>query len=215
MKNKNYSQFEIHIFPRVIKCIFYLLLIWGMVYHSAALPKNKVELSDKDTLMAYIGIIINPGNEERIAKTNDRIEVGENLQILIESLNDCFLYILHECSEGVTILNSQTLKSKQTYILPQENYYAFDGNEKKEKIVILVSLEEKDSILKLIDTKSTIEINSLLSQIRESSGLVKPERKLDRIEIGGNVRTFISSEKIKLYAGESSIVKEYIFNVKK
>lgn len=170
---------------------------------------------NNDTLKAYIGIIINPDNDKRIAKSIEKIKISDKLQILVNCLTDCHIYVLHESSIEISLLHEQYLLNDSTYSIPQDEYYIFDGSANSEKLYVLVSVEQNKSLLNLLRMNKNDEIKKLLDQIQNTSQLVNPEQILSRIEIGGNVRNFNSTKGIKLFAGESNILKKYIFDVKR
>lgn len=181
------------------------LLIFNQ-YELFPIQFNK-PLTIHDSLKASIGLAILQGTDKRLAKSFDRVRKGDKFQIYIKSYSSSFIYILNNSDNGdQSLLFNGILKPDSLFIFPgKSSYYLFDGLQKKEKIIVIISQSR-------IPDK---EISNYYSQIKGKYIVIASENVSLISKIIGTLRSVDDINNMKLYIGKEFIFKEFNFDVKK
>lgn len=193
-------------------------IFWLILSFSSALSQDNIA-------RAKIGIQINSKNKNSIAKSRDRLKPGDLLRIYVHSEKPSYIYVIYSDKKTATLLNMVEQKIlSSTLVLPSFNkYYAVNGENSFEMFTIICSPTELPEIDKLLNSDDSYEKWATLEkELILGSKMVLTEKSTAPFAIAGNVRGDGDSEakdsfmkELHIFSGQSFVVKQYEFRVKK
>ncbi len=174
---------------------------------------------------AKVGIKISSNEVVKLAKSKDRLKTGDLLNIYVRSTKASFIYVVHSDNKIATLLTRTEQKLiGSILVLPSTNeYYEIDGTSNFEKFCIIISPVELKKVNQLFDkTVSHDEWVAYEKALVEKSKVTLNEKSKTSFVIAGNVRGVKSDggqdalvKQLKIFTGNSMVVKKYDFKIKK
>lgn len=153
----------------------------------------------QDMVSARLGIQIHAQERVSWAKATERLTSSDKLRIYIAAKEDAYIYVVHT-DERIArpLINERRVKKDTLITLPSDDnqFFQFDGSNKKESITIICSLTRRVDILDLLKsgnvphTKWTDVEKELVTASKIVLGGKPSSQK--RILIGGSVRSLPS-----------------------
>ena len=177
----------------------------------------------QELFKAKLGIKNKANNETRRAKAIDRIIKGDKLIIYVKPEVDSYVYIVNSNNSRTSLLNrkpeDQTVKSEIGRKFPRQgSAYSPDGIDGAETIVIIVSKDKNEKIIKLFSQGAILNEKWLASEreIMKTSSLLSPFELQEDMEFSGSLRGADPFwNKLRVSAGKAMITQKFEFDVKK
>jgi len=184
----------------------------------------------QENIRSKIAIMLIRGNESYSLKSNDRVNVGDSIWILIQPVTKVFAYVVYS-DENLAVLLKSTdstefqrkhiLDSSTTLILPSQNEaYVLDELNLRIKFSIICSKFEISKIEKLFKQNNTVRIDlwyNVEQNISKQFSLTITSKMEKPISVAGNVRgnigTFLTEQPI--FEGKEVIIRTYNIEIKK
>ncbi len=198
------------------KCLLYLFISVTCAITS---------LYPQEGLKLKIGVLRKSGDKITMMKSNDRVKAGDQLRILIQTVNEAYVYAVLVDEKEVTLLNHDKVKSKlaknKTTFLPSENeFYQVDGNSAKMDILVVGSETPIEQIRNLFASKEVIAKDKWKSY--ESKLIQETKSNLNQatekpFHMAGNVRGSNDNyiKNLPVLQGKGKLLRKYEVEVKK
>ena len=174
-------------------------------------------------IRAKVGILVKSGDQTTRAKAKDRLKAGDSLRIYVQPEDDLYIYVVHTDQKTVKLLSSTERQHQgSTLVLPeQQEYYEVDGESPVEAFTIICSPDELKEVAALLDTGISYEKWAAMEKDLAAKGEIDLGQKAEKpFPIAGNVRGALDpndrfASDLQIYSGNTVLVKQYEFSVKK
>ena len=185
----------------IINLIITQLLTQTYSYAQETSHSNK----PKDHIKAKIGIRLQDKNGLRKVKAIDKISVGDKLSIYVKPWKNSYVYIINLNKTNATLLNSNSdaqiiKKGVEKVFMGEGSGYSPDGLSSKDALIVIVSPNENNKIMKLFSSGPVPSNKWYMSneEIMLDNSLI-PHSKLQRhMEFGGSLANQTPGNKWKI-----------------
>ena len=171
------------------------LIITNILLHTVSYAQETSHSNKpKDHIKAKIGIRLQDKNGLRKAKAIDKISVGDKLSIYVKPWKNSYVYIINLNKTNATLLNSNSdaqiiKKGVEKVFMGEGSGYSPDGLSSKDALIVIVSPNEKNKIMKLFSSGPVPSNKWYMNEeeIMLDNSLI-PHSKLQRhMEFGGSL----------------------------
>lgn len=156
----------------------------------------------QDSVSAKLGIQIQSQGRVSWAKATERLTTSDKLRVYIFPKEDAYLYVVHTDEEiARPLINEMRVKKETLITLPPDanQFYQFDGSNKKESITIICSPSRRVDFLDLFKSGkiphpqwAEVEKKLVAASKIVLGGTAGEPSSQKRILIGGSVRSLPS-----------------------
>lgn len=198
-----------------------LILYWSLALGVIFFPGIA---ASEEIIKAKIGIEIISNEKSRSAKPLDRIRIKDYIRIHVIPENDSYLYIIHTDQIDATLVNQDLvdheLKQKSVNVFPASGFlFQFVGKGPSEQVSVICSLSKikiLDNLFKSATTSHADWMKIKNDLISANPNLPPPVATEAPPTIGGAYRgNNPFKAPLLTSSGNSFLVKDYEFNVKK
>ena len=182
------------------------LIITNILLHTVSYAQETSHSNKpKDHIKAKIGISLQDKNGLRKAKAIDKISVEDKLSIYVKPWKDSYVYIINLNKTNATLLNSNSdaqiiKKGVEKVFMGEGSGYSPDGLSSKDALIVIVSPNENNKIMKLFSSGPVPSNKWYMSneEIMLDNSLI-PHSKLQRhMEFGGSLANQTPGNKWKI-----------------
>jgi hypothetical protein len=172
---------------------------------------------------AKVGILIKSGDQTQRAKAKDRLKTGDSLRVYVQPEENFYVYVVHTDQKKVSLLSPKDrLNPGSLLVLPgQQEFYEVDGESPVDTFTIICSPDELKEISALGSTEISYEKWAAIEKDLVRKGDIDLGQKAEKpFPIAGNVRGAVDpndrfAADLQIYSGNTVLVKQYEFSVKK
>lgn len=175
---------------------------------------------------AKLGVLIKSGDQETRARGKDRLKAGDRLRIYVVPEERSWIYVVHSDGKNVTLLKKVEKSAPASPLtLPSSGeFYQVDGSSPVETITIVCSPEEVKDLSELAGSQPPVEKWKEMEKELMRRGEIELGQKAEKpFPIAGNVRgeksvppdADVFPEQLQIHSGNTLLVKQYEFSVKK
>jgi hypothetical protein len=174
-------------------------------------------------IRAKLGILIKSGNQTVRAKAKDRLNVGDSLRIYVQPEDNFYVYVVHTDHKNVKLLSSvdRQAPGSQLVLPGQQEFYEIDGESPVETFTIICSPDELKDVSALLKSEISYEKWASMEKELIKKGEIDLGQKAEKpFPIAGNVRGATNpndrfAADLQIYSGNTILVKQYEFSIKK
>jgi hypothetical protein len=174
-------------------------------------------------IRAKVGILVKAGDQTMRAKGNDRLKAGDSLRIYVQPEENFYTYVVHTDRKTVKLLSTTERRNPGALlVLPgRQEFYEVDGESPAETFTIICSPDELKEVAALLNTEIPYEKWAAMEKDLAAKGEIDLGQKAEKpFPIAGNVRGAADPNErfaadLPIYSGNSVLVKQYEFSVKK
>jgi hypothetical protein len=172
---------------------------------------------------AKVGILIKSGDQTMRAKGKDRLKAGDFLRIYVQPEENFYVYVVHTDQKDVKLISSVDRQpaGSQVVLPARQDFYEVDGESPVETFTIICSPDELKEVSTLLNSQISYEKWAALEKELIKKGEIDLGQKAEKpFPIAGNVRGAIDpndrfAADLQIYSGNTILVKQYEFSVKK
>ena len=174
---------------------------------------------------AKIAVIIKSGDHVKRAKGKDNLKPGDSLRIYVQPDEGSYLYVVHADPDNVALLKTVDRGTPSyQWVLPSEReYYEVDGKSPTETFTIICSPMELNEVAALADSSMPYEKWTALAGSLAEKGAIDLSQRSEKPfplagvakgeELAGN--DVERESDVQIFSGNTILVKQYEFTVKK
>lgn len=182
-----------------------------------------------DIVRAKIGLQLRSGDQERWAKTQERVKSDDSYRIYVMPEADAYIYVLYMNNGTVELLGERQYIDISSSELPVgiwpslEDLYQFDATNTQEDIITICSPVEIPDVEHMLTSQEVLSEKwaPIEQQLVDQSTIDLSSRVEKPWDIAATVRgqnmefyTWLYDE-LPTYSGKSLVIKHYEFRVKK
>lgn len=197
----------------------------AFIYSNLASAMAQANMNRENMVRAKIGIQISSGDKNMMAKSRDRLKSGDLVRIFIHPEKAAYIYVIYSDQKQAVLLNSIEQKiAGSSLVLPSvSESYEIDGTSSVELFTIICSPKALPRVTSLFSTDPPHgKWASLEADLVKQSRVKLTEKSEAPFAIAGNVRGAAVKQgtnasfkkKLRVYSGNSFLVKQYEFRVK-
>ena len=187
------------------KLIVNLIITYLLLHTASYAQETSHSNKPKDLIKAKIGIRLEDKNGLRKVKAIDKISVGDKLSIYVKPWKNSYVYIINLNKTNATLLNSNSdaqiiKKGVEKVFMGEGSGYSPDGLSSKDALIVIVSPNENNKIMKLFSSGPVPSNKWYMSneEIMLDNSLI-PHSKLQRhMEFGGSLANQTPGNKWKI-----------------
>lgn len=180
-------------------------------------------LAQPKIIRAKVGILIKSGDQTMRAKGKDRLKAGDFLRVYVQPEENCYVYVVHTDQKTAKLLSSTERRQPGSLvILPgSQDSYEVDGESPVDTFTIICSPDELKEVSGLLNTEIPYEKWAAIEKELAKKGEIDLGQKAEKpFPIAGNVRGAVDpndrfAADLQIYSGNTVLVKQYEFSVKK
>lgn len=180
--------------------------------------------SQDGLVRAKIGIMLKSKGRVIRAKKKERIWSGDQIRIYALPEKPSYVYIIHSDTKAATLLNNENQRVANVVLtLPDpQNFYEIDGQSSKEFITVVCSPEERRALTALFKSGQVphsawapVEKELLGKSRIDLTGKAEKPFSIAGTVRGGAAAADPFIEKLQTISGNTLVVRQYEFRVKK